>query len=785
MAEYWARGFDDTTLKIVVEQVSSDVVRNTSNVRVRIYCKNHIREDWIALNVDTKYRYYYSGLSAVIQVDSDRFVYDTTTVGSAPTEMAKWFIYNNQIGLLYDKVLTVQHDTDGQKSIAISVEFQNVDRVVKTWRPATITHKITLIDRKAEFSITGNMMGSPVTVSITQQNKALSHKIYWSFGNLSGIIAENATTSAVWTPNVAQLAPQIPNLTSGRATIRIETYYSSSKIGEQNLEHVLNLPENIKPTLSGISLFDGNQKAGALNLGATVFVQHQSNIKPRFDGANGINGSTIVSYRAELQRFVNNNWEATNLSTNLNNGLMGNANFSGRARVVGYVTDSRGRRSDQRIVELTFLPYQIPALSFKGERVGSGNDRINVVRNIRIAPLSVNNMQKNTGRLTFDVVDTQTNQRTNNVGGSADWVGTTEHEKLNWAATLDGVYDVGKTYLVIGHLSDVFTSVSFEFRVGVEAVPVSISKFGLSVGKEWSRGVLDVGGNPNLPAYFDCDIYVRDKQIQMHQLTGKDGQNLNTSTHVDSIVQNGCYYLLSAPGSPNGRNGYLIVQRYNTDNLYIHQLYVDVLDGRMFTRVKVNNVWQAWKQIATMDIVGQKHKLSEDNGVAIQVTGDWNNVTSTGFYRGSGLTNQPNKAGAHSWYYVRVTKHDVGGSWILQEAIDFNGVGSWYRAKINGVWGPWKEYFLFTAQANWVATGTTGVAYKVTGNIVSVRVNIASASSTEFSIGRIPTSYLPIPNKTSILQLANAKLVVMPTGELRVRDLMRGDNICAQVTWQI
>ncbi|HFI0404261.1 TPA: DUF859 family phage minor structural protein [Streptococcus suis] len=784
MAEYWGRGFDDTTLKIIVEQVSSDVVRNTSNVRVRIYCKNHIREDWLAMNVDTKYRYNYPDLRAEIRVDSDSIVYDTTRIGSAPYEISKWFMDNNPTGLLYDKTLTIQHDSDGQKSIPISVKFLNVEiPQIRNLSSFAITHRMAPIERKAAFTISGNTMGSAVTITINQQTNTLTHRLYWSFGTQSGTISTNATTSATWTPNITQLAPQIPNLSSGKARIRIETYYGSSKIGEQNLEHVLNLPKNIKPTLSGISLFDGNQKAGVLNLGANTFVQHQSNIKPRFDGANGINGSTIVSYRAELQRFVNNNWEATNLSTSLNNGLMGNANFSGRARVVGYVTDSRGRRSDQRIVELTYLPYRIPALSFKGERVGSGNDRINVVRNVRIAPLTVNNMQKNTGRLTFDVVDTQTNQRTNNIGGSADWVGTTEHEKLNWAAALNGTYDVGKTYLVIGHLSDAFTSVSFEFRVGVEAVPVSISKFGLAVGKEWSRGVLDVGGGVNLPAYFDCDIYVRDKQIQMHQLTGKDGQNINTGTHVDSLVQNGCYYLLNAPGRPNDRNGYLIVQRYNTDNLYIHQLYVDVLDGRMFTRVKVNNVWQPWKQIATMDIVGQKHKLSEDNGVAVQVTGDWNNVTSTGFYRGSGLANQPGKAGAHSWYYVKVSKHD--GSWILQEAIDFNGVGSWFRVKMNGVWQPWKEYIRFEAQANWIATGTSGVAYKVTGNIVSVRVDIASAASTDFPIGRIPTTYLPIPNKMSILQLANAKLVVTTTGELRVRDVMRGDSISTQVTWQI
>lgn len=780
MVEYWARGFDDTTLKIVVEQVSFDVIKNTSDVRVKIFCKNHIREDWKALNVDTRYRYYYSGLLAVIQVDSDRFVYDTTEVGSAPTEMAKWFIYNNQTGLLYDKVLTVQHDTDGQKSIAISVEFQNVDRVVKTWRPATITHKISPIDRKAVFSITGNMIGSPVTVSITQQNKTLSHKIYWSFGNLSGIIAENATTSAIWTPSITQLAPQIPNLTSGRATIRIETYYGTNKIGEQNLEHVLNLPASVKPSLGGLTLFDGNQKVSALNLGANIFVQTQSNIRPRFDGVNGVNGSTVVSYRAELQRYVNGNWEATSLSTNANNDLMGNANFSGRARVVAYVTDSRGRMSDTRMVEVTYLAYHVPALSFKGDRVGSGNDRINVTRNIKIAPLTVNNRQKNTGRLTFDVVDTQTNQRTNNIGGSADWVGIAEHEKLNWPATLNGTYDVGKTYLVIGRLSDAFNSVSFEFRVGVEAVPVSISKFGLAVGKEWSRGVFEVGGSDNLPAYFDCDIYVREKLIQLHQLTGRDGQNINTGTHPDSITENGFYYLMNGPGRPNGKNGYLDVQRLGTDNKYVQQTYIDVTDGRVLVRVKNNNTWQPWKQLATTDMLGgQKHRLSADNGYSLAATGDWNNYKTVGFYHGNDLSNRPlNLTGT---FYVIV--HKVSDSYLVQEAISQDHGRRFHRSLQAGVWKEWREYVTMAAGSSWVSTGATGAQYKVVGSTVGLRINIDTVASTDFAIGRIPVTYLPIPNKESVFQLPNAELVVATNGDLRVRYVAKGERICTQITW--
>ncbi|MGV3311329.1 DUF859 family phage minor structural protein [Streptococcus suis] len=779
-------------LGVVVVQVDTIEVSanlNQSKIRVQIFHKNLRGEDWDKESptspTGSAYQNggYYYGFKAKLSINGSS--YEWTFTGP-PWRIMDYYKTKNPTGLLLDKEIVVPHNPNGQKSFVVSGTFANDTGAVKqNLGTFSVTHQLERIVHTSTAMITGNAIGSPVNIAINRNTSALTHKLYWTFGPLSGTISENATTSATWTPSLPQLSPQIPNSSSGKATIRLETYVGAEKTGERNYEITLNLPSTVKPTLTGITLIDGNDKAKALNLGANNFVQAQSNIRPRFDGANGIYGSQIVSYRAEIQRWVNNQWQATTLSTTANNGLTGNANFSGRAKVVAYVTDSRGRQSDRREVEINYLPYHVPAISFRGERTGADDVKINVVRNLKIAPLTVGTMQKNTARLSFDVVDVQTNQRTNNVGGSANWTGATEHEKINWTATLDGTYDVGKTYLVIGKLSDTFHTSTFEYRVGVQAVPVSISKHGLAVGKEWTRGVLDVG-NGSLPAYFDCDIYVWNNPIQMHQLTGRDGQNLNTGTNPDSITKAGFYYLLNGPGRPNDRNGYLLVQQYNTDTKYINQLYIDVLDGRMYNRVRNNGVWQPWKQLATTDLIGsQKHKLSEDNGVAIQVTGDWNNVTTTGFYQGNGLANQPSKAGAHSGYYVRVTGHNAGRAWVLQEAVDFNGVGSWYRVKLNGVWQPWKEYTMASEVSSWTSTGVTGVDYKVTGDVVSLRINIASLPSATTSLGNIPSQYLPAKNAESRFKLAGAMLYISANGAISTRYGASGLALHTQVTWQI
>lgn len=775
---------------VIVDEVSQNGNANSTTIRVRAhfvpFSRQGTLEQWSSQRrpgstTPTKY---------TLSVDGVDYVW-TMPDGSAYSHYNYWE-QQNPTGLLIDKTLTFVHDAQGNRSIPITLTSNSTNTYHDN---ITETHRVTSIVQASTATISGNVIGNPVSISISRSTEALTHKLYWSFGTFSGTISTNATTSATWTPSLAQLAPTMPNASSGIARIRVESYVNGTKNGERTYEHNLNLPASVKPSLGGLTLLDGNQKASALNLGANNFVQSQSNIRPRFDGANGIYGSQIVSYRAEIHRWVNNQWQQTGMYTTTNNGLTGNASFTGRAKVVAYVTDSRGRQSDRREVEINYLPYHVPAISFRGERTGADDVKINVIRNLKIAPLTVGTMQKNTARLSFDVVDVQTNQRTNNIGGSANWTGATEHEKINWTATLDGTYDVGKTYLVIGKLSDAFHTSTFEYRVGVQAVPVSISKHGLAVGKEWTRGVLDVG-NSSLPAYFDCDIYAWNNPIQMHALTSGNARlgYAKFGVDCDTTYDSGMYWTnVNVPGSDFGC---LSVTRMSEKE--VQQTFVQRNGDRLFFRYRhyQTGVWTNWVEYATKSSVGsQKHKLSEDNGVAIQVTGDWNNVTTTGFYRGSGLANQPSKAGAHSWYYVRVTGHDAGRTWVLQEAIDFNGVGSWYRVKNNGTWQPWKEYALEKPAPTWVSTGVAGCDYKVNGSVVSLRLKPTLPYTTyDFSLGSIPTNLLPIAGQDTLFKVRavgsyttiDMDVKVTQTGAVGLVGNTSGNyTLATQITWQI
>lgn len=103
----------------------------------------------------------------------------------------------------------------------------------------------------------------------------------------------------------------------------------------------------------------------------------------------------------------------------------------------------------------------------------------------------------------------------------------------------------------------------------------------------------------------------------------------------------------------------------------------------------------------------QHYKLTNNDGTAIQLTegSDLNNATVPGFYNGSNLLHAPSTG----WNYIRVTKHDVSSSYVLQEAVDFNGSISAFRVKNNGAWKDWQYYAIQNTVTNFTSVNQTKV----------------------------------------------------------------------------
>ena len=106
----------------------------------------------------------------------------------------------------------------------------------------------------------------------------------------------------------------------------------------------------------------------------------------------------------------------------------------------------------------------------------------------------------------------------------------------------------------------------------------------------------------------------------------------------------------------------------------------------------------------------QHHQMTLNDGQAtfLKTGTDLNTIVETGFYRGDGLVNRPTGSGTHTWTWIKVSKHDTG-SWVLQEAIDFNGVVSAYRVKKSGSWQSWKQYAIQNSVAQFTAVNQSKV----------------------------------------------------------------------------
>ncbi|WP_256090159.1 DUF859 family phage minor structural protein, partial [Streptococcus agalactiae] len=206
---------------------------------------------------------------------------------------------------LIDKTITVPHDSNGSKTISFSATFSGSGG----WSPGTLntgsqTLRLSDIPRSSSATVSGNMMGQAVTITIKRASSDFTHNMTWHFGSLSGTIGSGIATSVTWTPSISQLATQIPNSTSGNGHLTLATIYGGKTIGSMTIPITLNLPTSVVPTLGSISVSESHATAKTILTG-TSFAQLVSNPKVTFNQGAGIYGSTIPStgYRAEVFKF--------------------------------------------------------------------------------------------------------------------------------------------------------------------------------------------------------------------------------------------------------------------------------------------------------------------------------------------------------------------------------------------------------------------------------------------------------------------------------------------------
>lgn len=555
MAEYWSNTDKGFRVKMTIDQVSQNVEKNSSSVRIRLSLFN--------------------------------------TDQTFPRGMCKWYVdaFGQYIGdtnylevsrqnsetQLIDKTIEVEHKNGtnvfGSKAFFYCYGPKGPGEL--NVGPYTIT--LDPIDNASTFDFSKNVvLGSALDISITKKTPSARHTLRYSWYGLEGTISENVDTTYRWTLPES-FANDIPNSSSGWGMIFLDTYVDGKLINTQSKTFTAGLSLNrVKPTFSRIALADANEKTLNITQSDRHFISVLSKIYARFDNVQAKYGASITGYFMEI--VGNNNTISAPNGTFREISVNKDTQFTLR----GYIEDSRGIRSDSYEATITVLNYFSPMLKFEATRSGATNSTLTIKRFAKVAPLMVNGVQKNPMKLTFTTRQIDSNTEViDNGGAGGTWSQISEFNASN--ANLGNTYPADTSYIVVGKLEDKFTSVSFQATVTGNRVVMSYDKEGVGINKYRERGALDVDGL----------IYSSRKQIQHHKLTEPDGVALDTKvTNLNDYKDTGFYSIagnyVNHPAL--GEGGFLEVVKSGFGSLQT----LTTVSGRMFKRTVTSNSAGTW-----------------------------------------------------------------------------------------------------------------------------------------------------------------------------------------------
>lgn len=556
MAEYWSNDDRGYRIRLTIDEVGTNIESNSSSVRIRLSLFNTNRTF-----SNRQCKWYFDAFG--------QYAGDVTYFSVSQQ--------NSELQIV-DKTITVEH-TNGKTHFGAKAFFYSYgnadgpsDLIVNP-----IEFVLTTLTNASTFTIPSKVvLGSTLDVSITKKVPSARHTLRYSWYGLDGTLSENIDTSYRWTIPES-FANDIPNSSSGWGTIFLDTYVNGKLINTQSKTFTAGLSLNrVKPTFSRIALADANEKIRNVTQSDRHFVSVLSKIYARFDNVQAKFGASITGYFMEI--VGNNNTISAPSGTFREISVNKDTQFTLR----GYVEDSRGIRSDPYETTITVLNYFSPTFKFEVVRSGATNSTLTIKRFAKIAPLTVNGVQKNLMKLTFTTRNIDSDTETiDNGGAGGTWSQISEFNASN--ANLGNSYPADTSYIVVGKLEDKFTSVSFQATVTGDRIVMSYDKEGVGINKYRERGALDVDGL----------IYSNRKQIQHHKLTEPNGIAIDTKVdNLNDYRTTGFYSILgnyrNHPAS--GEGGFLEVVESGLGSLQT----LTTVSGRMFKRTVTNNSNGSW-----------------------------------------------------------------------------------------------------------------------------------------------------------------------------------------------
>lgn len=386
--------------------------------------------------------------------------------------------------------LTISHAADGTKSFSITVEAGIYQWAINCSGSGSFT--LNTIPRASSISsVTSSVTvdgSNSVTVNISRNSTAFTHKVKFAFGSYSQEYTGVATSKS-YAPPMTWLNA-IPNATSGTATVTVTTYNGSTQIGSAvSKDFTVNVPSSVVPTLGTFSATIVNNTVPS---SWGIYVQDKSQCKLQISNASGAYSSTIKAYSIKQG--------STTLSTSSSVTTPVLA-VTGGITYTATITDSRGRTAS-KTVSIQVYAYVPPsvtsALSQRCLQNGTLNDNGTYIKATgKFSFASCNGKNSATAKVYFKKPE------------DASW-STGVAFSSNVPVVIAGSASIDSSYQVMYEVTDAFTTVQFIDMLSTAFTTMDFKKGGkgVAIGKvsEYDN-LFDVG----MPSKFHEGLVLVDE----------------------------------------------------------------------------------------------------------------------------------------------------------------------------------------------------------------------------------------------------------------------------------
>lgn len=488
---------------------------------------------------------------------------------------------------------TIYHNNDGTKSFSASASagIYYYDRNCS----GSGSWSLDSIPRSSAFgTISGNTIGSSMTVNISRNSSSFTHQLWYKLGNSSWYdVGSGVGTQKTFTVS-NDLLSQLPSATSGTLQLRLRTYNGSTQIGSDVYKNItVYVASSVVPKVGTITLTPQTYK---------YLIQNKNKLTVSISGCSAGAGSGIKSYTFSGPG-ISTTVASTSGSASVTSGVVSNA---GTVTYTITVTDNRGRTASTT-KSYTCYAYSAPKITLSAYRVASSSSTdansngtwVRCTYSLSYSSVDGSNKpavkiyyKKNTSTGNFSSVSTSIGSTTSGSNGVMNATGN---------YTLSSI-SVNDAYTIYADITDSYGGSTSSFQVtvfGAERIlNIRPDGNGMALGK--MAGTDDATKN-----LLDSKWAIRsDEPAKSMQNLSYRGFNLisdiSHDTTDDWVSQgNLATTLYNKTGQINGQpSQYGFLLNITNNRADVHQLWMQQSNGSLYHRGgNQNGISSTWKTV--------------------------------------------------------------------------------------------------------------------------------------------------------------------------------------------